>query len=234
MKKIITVFCILLLTGGFFFAQTTDEPATTDESVTVSPETETETAPAENTPEQEVVPEDNTADTEASQEPSDFQEDFVYKMNQKGDQFINISLRLNVPLKPAPTQLYVGGAGTIGYTRFINSVFALGGDISFAYSTTVGKNVFTYVPILFKVMYQPTVHQFEFPLTLGLGFAFENYNTDTYFGFVAKPEVGAFYRFSPSWSFGLSTGITLMPQVAKQDFYMGVIFDTALTVRYHF
>lgn len=233
MKKIITVFCILLLTGGFFFAQTTDEPATTDESVTVSPETETETAPAENTLEQEVVPEDNT-DTEASQEPSDFQEDFVYKMNQKGDQFINISLRLNVPLKPAPTQLYVGGAGTIGYTRFINSVFALGGDISFAYSTTVGKNVFTYVPILFKVMYQPTVHQFEFPLTLGLGFAFENYNTDTYFGFVAKPEVGAFYRFSPSWSFGLSTGITLMPQVAKQDFYMGVIFDTALTVRYHF
>ena len=233
MKKIITVFCILLLTGGFFFAQTTDEPATTDESVTVSPETETETAPAENTPEQEVVPEDNT-DTEASQEPSDFQEDFVYKMNQKGDQFINISLRLNVPLKPAPTQLYVGGAGNIGYTRFINSVFALGGDISFAYSTTVGKNVFTYVPILFKVMYQPTVHQFEFPLTLGLGFAFENYNTDTYFGFVAKPEVGAFYRFSPSWSFGLSTGITLMPQVAKQDFYMGVIFDTALTVRYHF
>lgn len=233
MKKIITVFCILLLTGGFFFAQTTDEPATTDESVTVSPETETETAPAENTPEQEVVPEDNT-DTEASQEPSDFQEDFVYKMNQKGDQFINISLRLNVPLKPAPTQLYVGGAGTIGYTRFINSVFALGGDISFAYSTTVGKNVFTSVPILFKVMYQPTIHQFEFPLTLGLGFAFENYNTDTYFGFVAKPEVGAFYRFSPSWSFGLSTGITLMPQVAKQDFYMGVIFDTALTVRYHF
>lgn len=233
MKKIITVFCILLLTGGFFFAQTTDEPATTDESVTVPPETETETAPAENTPEQEVVPEDNT-DTEASQEPSDFQEDFVYKMNQKGDQFINISLRLNVPLKPAPTQLYVGGAGTIGYTRFINSVFALGGDISFAYSTTVGKNVFTYVPILFKVMYQPTIHQFEFPLTLGLGFAFENYNTDTYFGFVAKPEVGAFYRFSPSWSFGLSTGITLMPQVAKQDFYMGVIFDTALTVRYHF
>lgn len=233
MKKIITVFCILLLTGGFFFAQTTEEPATTDEPVTVSPETETETAPAENTPEQEVVPEDNT-DTEASQEPSDFQEDFVYKMNQKGDQFINISLRLNVPLKPAPTQLYVGGAGTIGYTRFINSVFALGGDISFAYSTTVGKNVFTYVPILFKVMYQPTVHQFEFPLTLGLGFAFENYNTDTYFGFVAKPEVGAFYRFSPSWSFGLSTGITLMPQVAKQDFYMGVIFDTALTVRYHF
>lgn len=233
MKKIITVFCILLLTGGFFFAQTTDEPATTDESVTVYPETETETAPAENTPKQEVVPEDNT-DTEASQEPSDFQEDFVYKMNQKGDQFINISLRLNVPLKPAPTQLYVGGAGTIGYTRFINSVFALGGDISFAYSTTVGKNVFTYVPILFKVMYQPTIHQFEFPLTLGLGFAFENYNTDTYFGFVAKPEVGAFYRFSPSWSFGLSTGITLMPQVAKQDFYMGVIFDTALTVRYHF
>lgn len=233
MKKIITVFCILLLTGGFFFAQTTDEPATTDESVTVSPETETETAPAENTPKQEVVPEDNT-DTEASQEPSDFQEDFVYKMNQKGDQFINISLRLNVPLKPAPTQLYVGGAGTIGYTRFINSVFALGGDISFAYSTTVGKNVFTYVPILFKVMYQPTIHQFEFPLTLGLGFAFENYNTDIYFGFVAKPEVGAFYRFSPSWSFGLSTGITLMPQVAKQDFYMGVIFDTALTVRYHF
>lgn len=233
MKKIITVFCILLLTGGFFFAQTTDEPATTDESVTVPPETETETAPAENTPKQEVVPEDNT-DTEASQGPSDFQEDFVYKMNQKGDQFINISLRLNVPLKPAPTQLYVGGAGTIGYTRFINSVFALGGDISFAYSTTVGKNVFTYVPILFKVMYQPTVHQFEFPLTLGLGFAFENYNTDTYFGFVAKPEVGAFYRFSPSWSFGLSTGITLMPQVAKQDFYMGVIFDTALTVRYHF
>ena len=164
------------------------------------------------------------------------EEDFIYKMNQKGDHLIKISLMVNLPFKPTMSQLHVGGAGSLGYMRFINSNIALGGDVSFSYATTVGNNIFTFVPIIFKAMYQFTLQKFEFPILLGIGGSFENYNDFTYFGLIIKPEVGVYYRYSPAWSFGATTGLNIMPQWSQQSEtnYTGFIMDFALTARYHF
>ncbi|AEE16067.1 TP0733 family outer membrane beta-barrel protein [Treponema brennaborense] len=176
------------------------------------------------------------AQEQAVPETPQKEDTFVYKMNQKGDQFIKIGLMLNVPFKPAIQQLHLGGSGTLGYMRFINSSFAVGGDASFAYMTTVGENIFTFIPLMLKVMYQPAFHKFEFPISFGIGGAFENYINDMYFGLVVKPEIGAFFRYSPSWSFGLNAGLYIMPQWCKDASknYTGIIMDVALTARYHF
>jgi hypothetical protein len=141
---------------------------------------------------------------------------------------------VDIPLHPATQQLKVGGSGTLGYMRFLNSNFAIGGDASFAYMTTLGKNIFTCIPLMIKAMYQFTFHKFEFPITLGIGGAFENYIEDSYFGIIIKPELGIFYRHSPDWSFGANIGWNMMPQWTKNSSYFGVIMDIGVTARYHF
>ncbi len=259
MKYIYTVICVCLLTGSMLWAQETAVPAAESGTITedtsgnipdnsgTPPETIPDTADIPDTPSQGTdnspaaapsVSEDTDSDTGSSPEAavSEDEEIFVYKMNQKGSQFIKIGLMVNIPFRPSVKQLFVGGSGTLGYMRFINSWLAVGGDASFAYMTTIGDNIFTYIPLMAKVMFQPTVYKFEFPLTLGIGGAFENYNNDTYFGLVIKPEVGAFYRHSPSWSFGIGAGLYIMPQWSKESHtnYTGLIMDVSLTARYHF
>lgn len=159
-----------------------------------------------------------------------------YKMNQKGDQFIKIGLMANIPFSPKIPQLNVGGSGTLGYMRFLNGNIAVGGDATFAYMTTIGDNILTYIPLMAKVMYQFSVHKFEFPVSLGIGGAFQNYSADTYFGLAIKPEAGVFYRHSPGWSFGLGAGLYILPQWCKDSSKnrTGIIMDIALTARYHF
>ena len=173
---------------------------------------------------------------EAPRSPIENNDDFVYRANQRGDQFIKINLMVDLPIKPDIEHLLVGGAGTISYMRFLNPWVALGGDLSFGYNGTIGNNVFTFVPILFKGSYQFTYKKFEFPLTLGLGVAFENYLTRTYFGLAIKPEVGAYWRIVPEWSFGIHYGMYFLPQWYNNSAnnYLGIIQDLGLSGRYHF
>ena len=215
MKRISILLFLVLLGAGMCFAQ---------EAEAAIPDTENSTIPEEEI----TVPEDSDGDSYIEDE------EFIYKMNQKGDQFIKIGLMVDIPLHPATRQLKVGGSGTLGYMRFLNSNFALGGDASFAYMTTLGKNIFTCIPLMVKAMYQFSFHKFEFPITLGIGGAFENYIDETYFGLIIKPEVGTFYRHSPDWSFGVNVSWNLMPQWTKESSYFGVIMDAGITARYHF
>ena len=220
MKRLSILLFLVLLGAGMCFAQ---------EAEAAIPDTENSTIPEEEI----TVPEDsNPEDSDGDSYIED--EEFIYKMNQKGDQFIKIGLMVNIPLHPAVNKLKVGGDGTLGYMRFLSSNLAVGGDASFSYMTTIGRNVFTCIPLMAKVMYQFTVNKLEFPITLGIGGAFQNYIGESYFGLIIKPEVGVFYRYSPDWSFGANVGWSMMPQWTKDSSYFGVIMDAGVTVRYHF
>ena len=233
MKRLSILMLLLLISLGIGFAQEAEAAIPDTENSAISQEDSSDRPPPEATEEQ---PEQETEENESILSDDLYLEDeqFVYKMNQKGDQFIKIGLMVDIPLHPATRQLKVGGSGTLGYMRFLNSNFALGGDASFAYMTTLGKNIFTCIPLMVKAMYQFTFHKFEFPITLGIGGAFENYLGDSYFGLIIKPELGAFYRHSPDWSFGANIGWNMMPQWTKDSSYFGVIMDIGVTARYHF
>lgn len=233
MKRLSILLFLVLLGAGMCFAQEAEAAIPDTENSAISQEDSSDMPPPEATEEQ---PEQETEENESIFSDDLYLEDeqFVYKMNQKGDQFIKIGLMVDIPLHPATRQLKVGGSGTLGYMRFLNSNFALGGDASFAYMTTLGKNIFTCIPLMVKAMYQFTFHKFEFPITLGIGGAFENYLGDSYFGLIIKPELGAFYRHSPDWSFGANIGWNMMPQWTKDSSYFGVIMDIGVTARYHF
>lgn len=163
-------------------------------------------------------------------------DNYVYKINQIGDQFIQLGLTGNIPIKPALSQLLFGGSGSLGYQRFVLDNLSIGGNIKFAYNPTIGANVLYYVPIMANASYHFTNGKFEFPISLNIGGAFENYNDRSYFGIVVKPEASAYFRFSSDWSFGINSGVYIIPQWYDDtsDNYTGIITDIGLSVRYHF
>jgi hypothetical protein len=160
---------------------------------------------------------------------------YVYRANQSGDQFIRFSLMVNFPLRPAIPQVSVGMAGDLGYMVFLNSALAIGGAASFGYHVTIGNNTFTFVPVVFKLMYQPVFRKFEFPVTIGVGGCFETYMNRTYFGLIINPELAAFFRINSEWSLGLFSSLLYMPQwyTNKDDNYDGFIITAGIGVRYH-
>ena len=238
MKRLSILIILLLVSVGIGFAQEVETNTIDTENTIISQEEIQQQDIAGDPPpvQEEELPDENLQEDEATSSNDSYVEDeeFIYKMNQKGDQFIKIGLMVNIPLNPPTSQLKLGGAGTLGYMRFLNNNLAIGGDASFSYMTTVGKNVFTCIPLMAKVMYQFTAQKFEFPISLGIGGAFQNYIGESYFGLIIKPEVGAFLRYSPDWSFGINVGWNLMPQWTKDSSYFGVIMDAGLTARYHF
>ena len=167
-----------------------------------------------------------------------------YRMNEPGDQFINIELMVTFPLNFGGDfplyregQLSTGGAGTIGYHRFLTSWFAVGLDVSFGYNPTIGENMFTYVPFVFCFTVQPTIKKFEFPITMGIGAAVESYLNRTYFpGLTLKPEAGIFYRVTPSWSFGIKGNFMYLPQWYEdsENNDHGNFSSVVIAARYHF
>ena len=170
-------------------------------------------------------------------EPGDEYDDgYVYTQNGEGDQFLKIELAGFFPLNFG-SQIYPGAALSIGYYRFLTENLAVGGDAIVTYSLTIGEKSLVNVPVSFGVMFQPTINKFEFPLFASIGFATVSCQGMNYFPALSlKAEVGAFYRATEAWSFGLSSNVFMISQffadTSKND--LGVFCTANISARYHF
>ena len=178
------------------------------------------------------------ADDDYFEDDEEYDDGYVYEQNGAGDQFIKIDMGANFPLN-FKGKVYVGASASVGYYYFLNSSFALGGDAIIGYNLSLGKKSLITVPVTIGAMYQPVAGKFEFPLMLNIGFGSTTCQTMTYFpSFAMKFTGGAFYRYSESWSFGLSSNTYWIPQwktgeqKAKSDH--GIFTSAGLSVRYHF
>ena len=171
--------------------------------------------------------------------------EYVYQMNQKGDQYIKVAISAMNPIGfgnmfEGTAKMYTGGMGSLGYHYFIKPWLIAGADIGFGFCTTIGKHIFNYIPFVATLTYQPTFRQFEFPITVGLGFATETYINYKYFpGLVLKGEVGAYWRINASWSVGADVTYLFMPQFAQlydkeAHNILGQFVGGTIGARYHF
>lgn len=181
---------------------------------------------------------DNNQDNQDQNEEENIVRDDDYAMNGKGDQFLKIGIMGNFPLNFGD-QLYVGGAAQIGYYRFLNGWFGLGGELEAGYNPTLGSNVLTFLPITFGCLFQPSVWRFEFPIITSVGFAFETCANKKYFpGFAAKCDAGAFFRITEGWSVGLNGQFLYLPEwytdTENADSDYGMFMQAGISARYHF
>lgn len=218
MKRFLALFCALFMISTFAFADDGAEINTNDDIDQEQPQTE------------------------------DGEKDVVIKtninLNEPGDQYIKIGLMVTWPLNFGGSwplyregKMSIGGAGMLGYHRFITSWWAVGLDVYFGYHPTLGENIFTYIPLVLNTTIQPTFKKFEFPITVGIGAAMENYLSRTYFpGLVLRASAGAFFRATPSWSFGLEGDFMYMPQWYDDSKYndYGIFSSLVMSARYHF
>ncbi|WP_407400690.1 TP0733 family outer membrane beta-barrel protein [Treponema sp.] len=203
MKRIVTLLAVCLFAFSFAAAQVNMPKIHYNQNTDASDETY----------------DDSDDEYEEGDDGSDIF--FDYGMHLPGDQYIRLSLGSSYPLNfpdassvlHGESQLKIGGQGSIGYHSFITSQIALGVDLGFGFNVTIGSHSFNTVPIVITGTYEPSLGKFSFPLTMGIGFAWESYNGKNYFpGLVLKPQVGAHYRISENWSVGLDTAYMFLPQ----------------------
>lgn len=217
MRRFLALFCALFMISSFVFADDDDA------DISISDDIDQER------------PDDDGDDADVR---------IAVNLNEPGDQYIKIGLMVTWPLNFGGSfplyrdgKLSIGGAGSLGYHRFIRSWWALGVDVFFGYHPTIGENIFTYIPFVINTTVQPVFRRFEFPLTVGVGAAMENYLSRTYFpGLIIKGQAGVFFRATPSWSFGLEGDFMYMPQWyddPKHNDY-GIFGSAVMSARYHF
>jgi hypothetical protein len=167
----------------------------------------------------------------------EYNDGYVYEQNGAGDQFLKIDLAANFPLNFG-SQLKVGGLVSVGYYQFLNQYFAIGGDVLVTYNISVGKKPLFMVPITVGAMFQPYIGKFEFPMMLDIGIATISCQSMTYFpAFTAKFTAGAYFRYTETWSFGITSTTYWIPQWFVNDknkTVHGFFTSAGLSVRYHF
>lgn len=171
-------------------------------------------------------------------EPGDEYDDgFVYQQNGAGDQFLKIELDGFFPLNFGET-LYPGFGATIGYYKFLTSMFGVGGELSVTNNFSIGGKALFMIPITFGGFFQPTLGKFEFPIHVNVGLSTETWANMTYWpALTVKASLGAFYRVSESWSFGLSGTILSISEFAnsdKQKRKSGLFAVAGINARFHF
>lgn len=172
----------------------------------------------------------------ADDQGDEYDDGFVYEANGAGDQFVKISLGGLFPLNYGD-KLDIGGGATIGFFKFISNKWALGGEFTLSDNFTIGDKPLITVPITFNVFFQPTINNFEFPLSFGVGVAALTMTSKTYFpGLSVRFDAGAFYRISESWSVGIESSCYWIPEWHQDPkFNENLFMATAnVGVRFHF
>ena len=171
---------------------------------------------------------------------------YTHYRTRKGDQFLKVGIAGNIPLSfgnpwfTADGKMQIGGLLSIGYHYFLTKYFAVGGDIGFGFNPTIGGNIFSHIPVMLTATFQPAFGSFEFPLTIGVGAAWETYNSEKYWpGLVVRPEAGVYYRINESWAAGGNVAYKFMPQFGqlwgKSDTnIMGHYVEIEASVKYYF
>lgn len=174
--------------------------------------------------------------SQAYDEEEEYDDGYVYEQNGAGDQFLKIDVGAIFPLNFGD-KLYPGIVASAGYYYFLTNTIAVGGDAILGYNMTIGKKPLVTIPITFGALYQPYIGKFEFPLMINLGFATVTCQQMMYFPALSvKASAGVFYRWSESWSLGVSAHAYWIPLWYKNKEYNdnGLFSTVDLSIRYHF
>jgi hypothetical protein len=128
-----------------------------------------------------------------------------------GDQSLGINAGLLIPLffkefsgPYHSANLSLGGTGNLQWNAYLSAFWKIGLEIAGGFTFGVNLNTLLMLPLTLKVSYLISAGRFEFPVFLGIGINVIRYREWSHLDFVAKPGIGAYWRFDHNWSFGLA------------------------------
>lgn len=180
-------------------------------------------------------------------EPGDEYDDgFVYEQNGAGDQFLKFDFSGCFPITSSDSnssiihngQLTPGFSFDLGYYKFLNKWFAVGGEVTFTSNWSIGEKLLTTIPFCAGVLMQPSAGNFEFPIYLNVGISYHSWANNKYFpGLTTKATAGVFYRITEAWSAGISGSFFWEPEWYNNPSYKNtsVLLSTVnIGGRFHF
>jgi len=141
-----------------------------------------------------------------------------------GSQIFQVDLGLGIPLMSANpytgtitpgANLDVGGSGSIKWSAFLDSSFALGVDVAGLFTTGPNGKAFSMFPIgirasnFFRIEGAPL----QIPIHLTAALNIMRYKDLSYVGFAIKPGFGIYWDATKDWSFGLNTTWIWAPEI---------------------
>ncbi len=170
-----------------------------------------------------------------------------------GDQYLNITLGLGIPLfihNPDPQNgespvstgnLKPGGQGALSWAAFLNNNVSLGLDIAGSFNDDINKGTIFSVPIGIQISYFLRKYPFEIPLQFGIGTNIIRYKELTSFGFMLKSGVSLYWNALQDWSFGINFTYWWLPEIYAENGNIpasntrfGNFLEITLSVMYNF
>jgi len=130
----------------------------------------------------------------------------------------------------------VGGVGLLSFCYFLTPNIFVGGELSGFFLLTIAGNAYFSPQIGARAGFQFSIKKFEFPIIFSLGMVWHNYLNMANYGLYLMGSLGAYYRVTTHWSFGLATNWQWLPQHTsdKSKNVDGNVIDVLLSARYHF
>lgn len=133
--------------------------------------------------------------------------------------------------------LYPGVSVMIGLDIYWDSNFRMGASIGFSTSKGINENFAYFLPITFRMIYEPRMFSFSFPMGAEVGVSVGSYRELLAINPIIKAKVGAFWHFTRQWSVGLDASYWIVPQIVWTDFpksRVGGMFEAIICGQYHF
>jgi hypothetical protein len=181
-----------------------------------------------------------------SEAPSDAGEPEAVTSNSPflpGEQLIGIGLGLQIPSFVLPktgegaSNIKLGGSFSFSYQQFVARGFAIGGELSATYNSTIGGSSLFILPLGMTASYWWTKLPFEFSILGEGGIYMMRENKEGIFDPFARVGVGVYWRVSSGWSIGLQPSLLFIPEIhygnQKSLTQFGGFIDASLSAVYH-
>ena len=164
-----------------------------------------------------------------------------------GDQMFLINAGPQIPLfyqsetgAISPTNLTVGGLGSLEVDFFLNNNLTVGGEFGGSFAFSPNNRTLFMVPVTAKVSWIFHLYPFDFPVFFGAGVNFMRLDNELFVGPIARPGVAAYWNFTSKWSFGLRAVYWWVPEIyfgqspPPDRSRFGNFLDISLSALYHF
>jgi hypothetical protein len=160
-----------------------------------------------------------------------------------GDQTLSINAGLFIPLffldyqfGAAPTNLTLGGAGSLNWMAYVTSSIRVGIEVGGMFAFSPNMNVLLAVPLTAKASYVFAAYPFEIPVSLGVGMNIVKYIDASTIDLLLKPAVSGLWAFNADWSFGVNLAWWWSMQFSNPaaEGRIGNFLEISLCALYHY
>ena len=111
------------------------------------------------------------------------------------------------------TKLNWGGNFSLGFERFTSSTLSLGGELGYDFNYCVNDDLFTAVPLQFKLTWYPVQGTVDLQVSLGIGTVYERFGEDkSMLNLSLSLDVGMNFYIWEHWGVGIHSGLWLIPE----------------------